>query len=297
MNSPITLLVSGTIFIIMFALGLGLPGNRLDLLLHRRALLLRVLFGSCVLVPLMAMLLLRLPLSFELSTPARFGIALMAICPSAPLTLRKARLSGGSDQLAAHLQVGAAVAAIVSIPLMADLFTALHEVKGWEIQPASVALQVGKVQILPLACGLLLRRLRPAWANRWAVPFDKLAGLLLLLVVVVVLVTTSPHLLPFIGSNLLAVGFMGVMVLVSLLIGYLMAGPDPEERTTVSIVTAMRNPGLALLFAVLFGSTIQGLKLAILTYLLVTIIVEIPFVRWRQHVMASRRETLEGSRF
>jgi predicted permease len=83
------LLVPATLFAIMFALGLGLPEEIRELISRRRALLLQVLFGSCVLVPLVVVLLLQLPLSELLSQPARFGLALMAVCPSAPLTLRK----------------------------------------------------------------------------------------------------------------------------------------------------------------------------------------------------------------
>jgi hypothetical protein len=51
----------------------------------------------------------------------------------------------------------------------------------------------------------------------------------------------------------------------------------------MALVTSMRNPGLALLFAVTHGSGVTGLKLAIVTYLLVTILASIPFLRWAQH--------------
>jgi predicted Na+-dependent transporter len=287
MNPVGTVLVTATLFTIMFTLGLGLPGTQLDLLLHRRALLLRVLLGSCVLVPLVALLLLRLPLTAAISTPARYAIALMAICPSAPLTLRKAGKARGSRQLAAHLQVGAALAAIVSIPLMAEVFTSAYAVQGWGITPGQVALQVGKAQILPLVCGLVVRRWQPGWAERWEGFFDRLANLLLLLLVLAVLAKTAHVLVPFMASNLLAIGFMAAMVLASLAIGWLLAGSDPEERTTVSLVTSMRNPGLALLFAATHAPQMDGLKLGILVYLLVTVVLELPFVRWRQGVTAS----------
>ncbi|MFL0781426.1 MAG: sodium dependent transporter, partial [Prochlorococcus sp.] len=85
--------------------------------------------------------------------------------------------------------------------------------------------------------------------------------------------------------------FMAVMVIASLLIGYLLAGPDPKERTTVSLVTSMRNPGLALLFTQINAPRMMDvssefdLKLAILTYLLLTIIVSIPFVKWRKSLV------------
>ena len=276
------LLASATLFTIMFALGVGLKGDAIDQLRRRPALVLRVLIGSCVLVPLVALLLLKLPLSLALSPPARFGIALMAVCPSAPLTLRKAGKVGGDRELAAVLQACAAVAAIVSIPLIADVFQFSFGVTGWDIGPKEVALQVGKAQVLPLLAGVALRRWQPSLAQRLSGPLDKLANGLLLLLILLVMVKSLPLLVPFAAANLLALGFMAVMVLAALAIGYGLAGPDPRESTTIAMVTSMRNPGLALLFASTYGAGMAGLKLAVLSYLLVTVLLSIPFLRWQR---------------
>jgi predicted Na+-dependent transporter len=275
-------LVSLTLFTIMFALGVGLQLDAIAQLRHRPALVIRVLIGSCVLVPLVALVLMKLPLSFALSKSARFGIALMAACPSAPLTLRKAGKTGGDRQLAAVLQACAAVAAIVSIPLLADLFRASFGIDGWDIRPREVALQVGQAQVLPLLAGLLLRRWKPEWVARLQGPLDKLANGLFLLLIVLVLIKAGPLLVPFVASNGLALGFMAVMVAAALAIGFLLAGPEPRERTTVALVTSMRNPGLALLFATTYGAEMPGLKLAVLAYLLVTVLLSIPFLRWQK---------------
>lgn len=287
MAQAAALLVPATLFAIMFALGLGLPRGTLDLIRSRRALVARVLLGSCVLVPLVAVLLLQWPVSELLSQPARFGLALMAVCPSAPLTLRKAGKAGGSSALAATLQVSSALAAVVSIPLMALLLTTLHGVEGWAILPRQVALQIGLAQILPLSLGMVVRRRWPAWAAGQTGFFDRLANVLLLILVVAVLLTTGQLLIPFLRRNLLALAFMTAMVLVSMVIGFVLAGRDREDQTTTALVTSMRNPGLALLFAATYGSTIEGLKLAILVYLLVTVLVHIPFMRWRRHLAAT----------
>jgi predicted Na+-dependent transporter len=282
MAQAVLLLVSATLFTIMFALGVGLKGDAIDQLRRRPALVLRVLIGSCVLVPLVALLLLKLPLSLALSPPARFGIALMAACPSAPLTLRKAGKVGGDRELAAVLQACAAVAAIVSIPLIADLFQFSFGVTGWDIGPKEVALQVGKAQVLPLLAGVVLRRWQPSLAQRLSGPLDKLANGLLLLLILLVMVKSLPLLVPFAAANLLALGFMAVLVLAALAIGHGLAGPDPRESTTIALVTSMRNPGLALLFASTYGAGMAGLKLAVLSYLLVTVLISIPFLRWQR---------------
>ncbi|KZR67668.1 MULTISPECIES: bile acid:sodium symporter [Prochlorococcus] len=277
-------LIPGALFLIMFALGLNLRDNHFDLIRNRSALLLRVLLGTCVLVPLVAMIILWLPLSFELSQPARLSIALMAVCPSASLTLRKAGKAGGNAQMAGYLQMVVAIAAIISIPLMAELFTTVFKGQGWEIRPIHVAMNVGQVQILPLLLGLLLRRWLPAWSESAEPFFNKLANLLLLLVLVVILVKAFPLLIPFASKNLLALALMAVMVIASLLIRYLLAGPDPKERTTVSLVTSLRNPCLALLFAQINAPQMLELKLSILTYLVLTIIFSIPFLNWRKRL-------------
>ncbi len=270
------------LFAIMFALGLGLQIEALAQIRQRPALVIRVLVGSCVLVPLVALVLLKLPLSLALSNPVRFGIALMALSPSAPLTLRKAGKTGGDHQLAALLQACAAVTAIVSIPLVVDLFRAAFGIEGWDIGPREVALQVSVAQVLPLTAGLLLRRWRPDWVERLEGPLNKLANGLFLLLVVVVLIKAGPALLPFVANNLLALVFMAVMVAAALTIGSLMAGPAPGEQLTVALVTSMRNPGLALVFAATYGAAVPGLKLAVLVYLLVTVLLSIPFVRWQK---------------
>ncbi|NDG74472.1 MAG: transporter [Synechococcaceae bacterium WB8_1B_136] len=276
------LLVSLTLFFIMLALGVSLRAEALQQWRLQPGLLLRVLLGSCVLVPLVALVLLQTPWSTSLQQPARFAIALMALSPSAPLTLRKAGKAGGDRQLAALLQVSAAVAAILTIPLLGAVFKGVFAIEGWNVQPLDVALQVGRAQLLPLVLGLLLRQALPRLADRIEGPLDKLANLLLLLLVVVVLVKAGPLLLAFIPQNLPALLLMALMVLIALAIGYAMAGTNPSERTTTALVTSMRNPGLALLFASTHGQGMAGVKLGILLYLLLTVLVSVPFLRWRK---------------
>lgn len=274
------LLIKISLITLMVGLGLGLQLDALTTFRHRPWLILRVLLGTCVLVPLAALLLFRLPLPLPMSPGARFGIALMALCPSAPLTLRKAHLQGGDRHLAALLQVAAALVAVVSIPLLTDLFRAVYQIDGWDIGPKTVALQVALVQVLPLTAGLVLRRLFPRFGARWALPLQKGAFLVNLAVVVLILALVFPRLLSFLQGNLLAIPAMVLMTVIALGIGYALGGAGAGERTTTALVTSMRNPGLALLFAITYGKDITGVKLAIITYLLVTILASIPFLRW-----------------
>jgi predicted Na+-dependent transporter len=274
----VQLLIKLTLFAVMFALGLGLQGSALQQWRQRPALFMRVLIGTCLLVPLGGLLLIKLSLVLPVAPPVRYGLGLMALSPSAPLTLHKAGRQGGDREMAALLQVLAAIAAIVTIPLMADLFRQVFAIKGWGLAHADVAVQVVTAQVLPLLLGLGLRRWFPTVAGRLVVPLEKLANGLLLLLLVVILAFTLPALGSFLASNLIAVPLMGAMVVLCLAIGWLLAGPDPAESTTTALVTSMRNPGLALLFASSHAPGIPAVKLAILSYLLVTVLVSIPFL-------------------
>jgi BASS family bile acid:Na+ symporter len=279
------LLIAATMVTLMFSLGLGLHVGVFNRLRQRPFLCLRVLIGSCVLVPLVALLLLRSPVTADLSRPVRIAIALMAICPSAPLTLRKASRQGGDRDLAALLQLLAAATAIVSVPLLADLFRDVFRVSGWDVQPTEVGRQILLAQGLPLGLGMVVRRRWPRRAERWAHPLERIAMLFLLVLVLAVLAISAPLLAGFLSDNLTALPLIALMVLAALTIGWFVSGPGLEERTTIALVTSMRNPGLALLLASIHASGMAGLKLSILIYLLLTIVLTFPFLRMRRRLL------------
>jgi BASS family bile acid:Na+ symporter len=272
------LFVSLTVFSAMLGLGLGLRSDALQAWCQRPGLPLRLIVGSCVLVPLTAWLLLLLPWSQACSPAARTGLALMAICPSAPLALRRSSRAGGDHQLTALVQVGAALASIVTVPVLGLLMHHTLNSGGGGLHPVDVALQVGRVQVLPLLLGLGLRHGAPRWAERLQAPLGRLATALLLVMVALVLIKAGPLLLGFVPSNLPGMLLMALMTISALAIGRGLAGQERHHQLSGGLVTAMRNPGLALLFAHRHAPELPGLRLAILLYLLVTLLVSIPFV-------------------
>lgn len=284
----VPLLVPCTLFAVMLALGAGLPTDSTALWRRHWPLILRVELATCVLVPLLGWLLLLTPPARALSSEVRHAIALMAVCPSAPLILRKAGKQGGDAALAGGLQVGAALLSIITVPLLADLAERLFDVDGWDVLPRQVALQVATIQLVPLLLGLSLRRLFPAGTERLLRPLDRLANTLLLVLVLAVLIRTAPLLWQFGMANLAGVLLMALLVLLSLAVGFVLAGDGRERRITASLVTSMRNPGLALLLASRFAPQMPGVKIGILVYVLVTVLVSLPVLRRSRSLAAAR---------
>ena len=109
-----------------------------------------------------------------------------------------------------------------------------------------------------------------------------------------VLITAGPALLPFIGGNGAALLLMALMVVLSLGIGYGLAGPDRHESITVGLVTSMRNPGMALMFAGIYAPDLPGVRIAVLAYVVVTVVLSIPFLKTLNRLEAANPERGEG---
>ncbi|MFN9620460.1 MAG: bile acid:sodium symporter family protein [Synechococcaceae cyanobacterium] len=280
-------LVTTTIVTLMFSLGLGLKPYRFLLLRDRPAFLGRVLLGTCVLVPLAGLALVLMPLHGLLSRPTWVAMGLMLACPSAPLILFRVRSSGGTAELAARLQIGAALLAILTVPLMEVLFRSSAALRGWEllswgISPGHVAAQVLKVQVLPVLAGVLLGQWQPELARRCSRALGGLATVLLILMMLALLLLSGRQLLPYLQQNLVGLAGMAVLSVLSLAIGYGIAGSDPLERRTVALVTGMRNTGLAAQLALTYGKGLPGLVPGLLAYVLITVIVTTLFLQWQQ---------------
>ncbi|MFM7675138.1 MAG: bile acid:sodium symporter family protein [Synechococcus sp.] len=280
-----SLLVTATVGLLMFSLELGLQAYPFVLIRDRPAFFWRVLLGTCLLVPLAGFLLVLLPLEGLLSRPAWTAMALMLVCPSASLILFRVRSTGGTAELAARLQIAAALLAILSVPAMALLLKAISGVEGWEIGPASVAVQV--LQVLPVIAGVLLAQAQPRLAQRCSAVLGKLARLLLGVMLLALQILSGSQFLPFLRQNLPALAAMAGLSLMSLAMGYGLAGRDPLERRTVSLVTGMRNTGLAAALALTHARGMEGLIPGILAYVLITVIVSTLFLTWqRQEIPA-----------
>lgn len=286
MNSAVSALVPVTLFIVMLALGAGLPTDAWRDWHRHRNLILRVELVTCVVVPLVGWLLLCSRFAQGMSIESRHAIALMAACPSAPLIVRKAGKQGGHAGLAAQLQVIAALVAIVTVPLLAQLGETLFSVDGWTVLPRDVALQVGQTQLLPLLLGVTLRNRAPQLVACLHPHLNRLANLLLVLLLIAILIKTSPLLLAFASANTRGLMLMALLVIISLGLGFAIAGPGPEQRTTVALVTSMRNPGLALLLTGSHAPELAQVRLGILIYVLITVLLSFPVLRRRQGLPA-----------
>jgi bile acid:Na+ symporter, BASS family len=86
-----------------------------------------------------------------------------------------------------------------------------------------------------------------------------------------------PAMRMLIGDGTLAV--CAVLCVAALLIGHLLGGPDRGDRTVLALSTAMRHPAMAMALAKANFSQEPLVVPAILLYLLVAVVVRLPYTK------------------
>lgn len=265
--------VSLTLVVVMLGLGLGIVLREVLAEWRHPMPVARALFGVIVLMPLVAVAVAR---SLGLPREAEVGIVLMAIAPGAPVSLQRSLAAGGHRGFAPALQIAAALAAVVSMPVWVALLDRLYSSTA-TIEPWRVAWQVLLAQWAPLGAGIAWRRIDPVRAARLTAPVVRLGTVLLAVTVVLILVDA--------WTVTIEAGVRGVAAIVAvtaagLAIGHLLGGREASARTAAAVTTAARNPGLALLVATRNDAP-PGVSAAILACAIVSLIVLLPYTVWR----------------
>ena len=273
-----TLVAAATIFTVMFDLGMQIVPGEHDWTQRRIRVLLKALFAVLVAVPAIAIVAAQ---ALDLERHVEIGIVLMALSPGAPVALRRSLDAGAQASFAPALQIAVAALAVVSMPLF---IAGLAEYYGSpaSISPGDLGRQVFLAQLLPLALGMLVRRLLPGHGARIGPRLSRVAQFLLVFLMVLAIVNVGPVALQ--AGWRVGAGIAAVTVL-ALAVGHALGGPDPETRTAVAIASALRNPGLALVVATV-NNAHPAVMRTVLAYLVIAALTVLPYVFWRRRAAA-----------
>ena len=259
----------------VFSFGLSTGFRDLAYLVRRPALLARSLVAVLVIMPVFAVLLVRL---FDLPRTTEIVVIALAMSPIPPLLPKREDKGGGRQTYGLALMAILGLLAVVTMPLTAAV---LERVFGRPlgVQPAAIFAIVLKMALLPLAAGLAMRAARPALADRLGPIVSLIAQVLLLLAAVALLAGTWRAIWEAAGSGTVAA--MIAFVAVGLITGHVMGGPEPENSLVLALSTACRHPMIALSIASTnfpdqrFGSSI-------LLYILLNVLVGAVYVAWQR---------------
>jgi BASS family bile acid:Na+ symporter len=153
------------------------------------------------------------------------------------------------------------------------------------ISPMAVLPVVGLTIFAPLIAGVAVARFAPKLASRAGPLLARLGSLLLLVGAALILFSQWRSMVGLMHDG--AVLAMAVFVIIGLVVGHLLGGPDADDRTVLSLATASRHPGVAFAIAKINFPEEKMLAAAVLLFLVVNLLLTAPYVAWRKRVGAA----------
>jgi BASS family bile acid:Na+ symporter len=255
---------------------LGLRSNPGDgtALLRQPGRLIRSLIAMLVVMPVVAVVLVRM---FDLDPAVKIALVALALSPVPPFLPPKNIKAGGQPSYAMGLLVATSLVSIVQVPLSLAMLTRVLDIP-LHLSASRVLLPLLWTVFTPLLAGLLVRRFAPTFAARAAGPAGRLSAFLLVTGLVPLLVSALLKALPLIGNGTLLA--MAVFCLMGLGVGHLLGGDVPGDRATLALSTAARHPGVAMAIAKVNFPEQTLVFPAVLLYIVLNLIVSLPYSRW-----------------
>jgi BASS family bile acid:Na+ symporter len=272
--------------IIGTVLAFGLKATRQDVLylLRRPGLLVRSVLAMFVVMPILVVLLVKV---FDFRLTVEVVLVALAVSPVPPLLPGREEKAAGHPSYGLGLMLVLALVAIVGMPLVAMVLAQVFE-RPLSIGPGAIARIVVVMIVLPFVVGMVVRAVWPAVAARLVKVVRAVANVLLLLAVLALLVGAWRAIWGATGDGTLMA--IAAFVLVGLVVGHVLGGPDPEHSAVLALSTACRHPAIALAFATA-NYPDERFAGTILLYLIVNAILGIPYIAWMRRRSAAAAST------
>jgi BASS family bile acid:Na+ symporter len=236
-----TALLQLYVIISMVTMGFRLTWTQLQSASRHRSLLARALLANVVLVPLAAVLLFRL---LDMPLALATGLFLAAAAPGAPFAPKLAERARGPYPIAVGLMFVLTMVSVVTTP--ATVAYGLPAEGGAEIHFWPIFIMLVLVQSLPLLVGVSVNSRRPDSAQRWKKPLTMVGYGILAIVFVLIGVGDTAGML---AVDWYWIGAAALLTMTTLVLGWLLGGPELRTRRLLAVVTSARNVPVALLIA------------------------------------------------
>lgn len=276
----IGLAIRGSIFLLVFAIGLDATIREVSYLVRRPGLLVRSILSMNVVMPVFAIAVVLL---FKLNPEIKVALVALAISPVPPILPRRQAKAGGAHDYTIGLLATAAAAAIVLVPIAIALVGRIFD-RTVSVPNGNVALIVLTTVLVPLVGGVLVRHFFPEFAKRAVRPISMVA-MILLVAALPILFVAWKAMWALIGNGTLVC--FALFTIAGLIAGHFLGGPDPDHRTVLALATGVRHPGVALAIASINFPDHKAVAAAIVLYLIVAVSISTPYVKWRVRVHAA----------
>ncbi|MTH95076.1 bile acid:sodium symporter family protein [Roseibium sp. RKSG952] len=267
--------------VIMLSLGIGLTLRDFKRVAERGRVFLVGAACQIVLIPVIAYVVVA---AFGLTGAMAVGVMLLSFCPGGVTSNIVTRLANGDVALSVSLTAVMSLLSIVTVPVLVG-WSVGHFMadEAADFSVASLGLTMVLITALPVALGMMIRYLAPAFADRYEPRLVNLASVLFAIIVLAAILANWRLLLDSFASLGPALLALNIITMVG---GLLLAGALGfawTERKTISIEVGLQNSTLGITLAPLIvgaadGLTTIGLPSAV--YGVLMYVTAVPFVLW-----------------
>jgi BASS family bile acid:Na+ symporter len=233
--------------IIMFGMGLGLTVKDFTRVFAKPKAFLAGTFLQIVSLPLLAFLVLSL---FQLSGALAVGMMILAACPGGVTSNILTYISRGDVALSVSLTAIISLLGFVTVPLITGWSLNYHMGQGAPDLPiASTMIGILLITTIPVALGMLVRKLNAGLADRAEKVFAPLSMIIFIAVVIGALFAERAN----IASYIQQVGFPAIVLnLVTMAVAFLTARfllLPASQRSAITLECGLQNSTLGLAVA------------------------------------------------
>ena len=260
--SPASLqILNAVLAIVMFSIAIDLKTQDFRRLISAPKALLTGLFSQFLVLPALTFVLI---LISQPHPSIALGLILVAACPGGNISNFITHRAGGNAALSVSMTAFSTVGALFLTPLNIAFWGSLYQptreiLRKTAIDPASVAITVGIMLVLPLCLGLLLNAKKPNLTARIRQPLQYLSMGIFVAFVVLALAANWGIFLKFAGAVAALVLIHNALALLGGFTTATVTGLSRFDRRAVMIETGIQNSGLGLILIFGFFSGLGGM--------------------------------------
>jgi BASS family bile acid:Na+ symporter len=225
----------------MLSIGLTVTGSEILGTMRDRRLMGRLLLANFFLVPLLGYLLI---LIFPLSPGTKLALALLALAPGGLRAIQFTDKVKGNLAFAAAAFFVLSLLSIVFTPILVKVLLPLQI--GMNLPFLRIILFVLVCLLLPLTVGFIIRGRSEKGAAAMGRVMLIVSNISFVATTLVTAATNKEAMRSLGGQDVLA---LLLLVVLSMVIGWWLGGPERGNRRVLAIATSMRNAGLCLLIS------------------------------------------------
>jgi predicted Na+-dependent transporter len=230
---------------------------------------------SYILVPLIAIVISRV---IPLEQPLRIGLVLLSMTAGTEAGPKIIETAKGNVAFSVALLSMQLIVTIMYVPLVLSmLFPEVH------FDHTKLLLKLFALVLLPMASGLFLKARHEAIAERLSPFIHGTSTVFMFLMAGLIIILNFAEIVRLVGSGAILAGM--IFVVISFVAGYLLGGPERENKLTLGFMSGARNASISLMIASQVFDNPDVLLMITLTVILMLCIL-LPAAYWFNRLAA-----------